>query len=341
MSRADALQAFAEAYTRRMPEDEAPTIDGEQLDAEVRLLFDFVDERGRSPLALRVFNPTVETHGYDAPGTVLEVAIDDMPFLIDSVMGRLGALGYTVVRHFHPVVGTTRDTSGALVGVGPGRDAEHRESIQHYELAEDLTSEQRVRLEAEILKTLNEVTATVRDFQPMRFAVRRMAHYVFEDAAAFDQGDVEEAVAFLEWLLEDNFILLGYREYEITDDGKGPAIIAIPDSGHGILSDDSQSRFAEPVLLASLPADLRDRYEHGRQLVISKTNSLSSIHRAARMDYVGVRRANPDGTPKGEARLVGLFTSKAYMEASSTIPILRRKLSKILADEDLLPGSHD
>ncbi|MGB5731370.1 MAG: NAD-glutamate dehydrogenase domain-containing protein [Acidimicrobiia bacterium] len=341
MSRADALEAFAEAYTRRMPEDEAPIIDGEQLDAEIRFLFDFVDERGRSPLALRTFNPQVDTHGYDAPGTVVEVVIDDMPFLIDSVTSRLGALGYTIVRHYHPVVGTTRDASGALVGMGPGRDADHRESIQHYELAETLTTEQRVQLEVEILTTLNEVSSTVRDFEPMRFAVRRMAHYVFEDAAAFDQGDANEAIAFLEWLLDDNFILLGYREYEIADDGSGPAIIAIPDSGYGILSDGSSSRFAEPVPLASLPAGLRDRYERGRQLVISKTNSRSTIHRPARMDYVGVRRANPDGTPKGEARLVGLFTSKAYMEPSATIPILRRKLSTILAEEDLLPGSHD
>ncbi|MGB5534032.1 MAG: hypothetical protein WBN71_13085, partial [Acidimicrobiia bacterium] len=118
MSRADALEAFAEAYTRRMPENEAPTIDGEQLDAEIRFLFDFVDERGRSPLALRTFNPKVDTHGYDAPGTVVEVVIDDMPFLIDSVTSRLGALGYTIVRHYHPVVGTTRDASGALVGMG-------------------------------------------------------------------------------------------------------------------------------------------------------------------------------------------------------------------------------
>ena len=118
-----------------------------------------------------------------------------LPFLIDSVTNRFGALGYTIVRHFHPVVGTTRDASGSLVGVGPGRDAEHRESIQHYELAETLTPEQREQLEAEIRKTLNEVSTAVRDFEPMRFAVRRMAHYVFEDAAAFDRADVEEAVA--------------------------------------------------------------------------------------------------------------------------------------------------
>ncbi|MGB9357856.1 MAG: NAD-glutamate dehydrogenase [Acidimicrobiia bacterium] len=341
MSRSDALEAFARAYTRRIPEDEAPSIDSDQLAATVEHLFAFADERRRAPLALRIFDPTIESCGYEVPGSVVEIVIDDMPFLIDSVTSLIGSLGYTIVRHYHPVVGTTRDASGALIGVGPGKDADHRESIQHYELAEAVNEEQRAELETRIHRTLEEVVATVRDFEPMRFAVRRMAHYVFEDGAAFDSADVDEAVAFLEWLLDDNFILLGYREYRIADDGDGPVIVTDTESGFGILADGTTSRFAEPVPLASLPQDLRERYEHGRQLVISKTNSQSTIHRDARMDYVGVRRVNPDGSPRGEARLVGLFTSKAYMESSATIPILRRKLRTILEEEDLLPGSHD
>lgn len=341
MSCSDALEAFARAYTRRMPEDEAPTIDGEQLRAEVEYLFRFVEERRQSPLAVRVFNPTVESCGYEVVGSVVEVVIDDMPFLIDSVMSRIGRLGHTIVRHYHPVVGTTRDASGSLVGVGPGRDADHRESVQHYELAQTLSAKQRADLEAGVVRTLEDVATAVRDFEPMRFAVRRMVHYVFEDGEAFDRSDVEEAAAFLEWLLDDNFILLGYREYRIANEEGELAIVTDPDSGYGILRDAAMSRFAEPVPLFSLPTGLRERYEHGRQLVISKTNSRSTIHREARMDYVGVRRVNADGTPRGEARLVGLFTSKAYMEPSATIPILRRKLRNVLAEEDLLAGSHD
>ncbi len=341
MTRSDALDAFALAYKRRMPEDEAPTIDEDQLDAEIRGIFDFLDERRREPLSIRVFRPTIEHDGYSAPGTVVEIAVDDMPFLIDSITSRLAALRYTIVRHYHPVVGTTRDASGALIGVGPGRDADHRESVQHYELAQTLTPTEGSALEVELRATLDEVTSTVRDFEPMRFAVRRMAHYVYEDGAAFDRADVDEAIAFLEWLLDDNFILLGYREYDIEDDGSGPCIVVNSESGFGILSDPSRSRFADPTPLDSLAPDLRDRYLSSRQLVIAKTNRRSTIHREARMDYVGVRRVNPDGTPRGEARLVGLFTSKAYMEASASIPILRKKLDRILAAEDLLAGSHD
>jgi glutamate dehydrogenase len=336
-----ALAAFARAYKRRMPEDEEPTISADQFGAEIACAFGFLGQRGREPSAVRVFRPTVDSCGYEAPGSVVEIVTDDASFLVDSVSNRLTRLGYTIVRHFHPVIGTTRDSSGDLVDVVSGKDAPYRESLQHYELAESLSDEDARELETQLTSAIGNIRATVRDYEPMRFAVRRMAHYAFEDGSAFNSDEVDEAIAFLDWLLDDNFILLGYREYDISDDGEGLAIVAKQDSGLGILSDGSHSRFAEPVLLGALSPDLRSRYETGRQLVVSKTNRRSMVHRDSRMDYVGLRRVHPDGTPKGEARLVGLFTSKAYMAQSATMPILRRKLQSILADEDLVEGSHD
>ena len=59
------------------------------------------------------------------------------------------------------------------------------------------------------------------------------------------------------------------------------------------------------------------------------------------MDYVGVRRVTPDGELAGEARLLGLFTTKAYQEAASETPVLHRKLRRVLEAEDLIEGSHD
>jgi glutamate dehydrogenase len=59
------------------------------------------------------------------------------------------------------------------------------------------------------------------------------------------------------------------------------------------------------------------------------------------MDYIGVKTVAADGTVAGELRLLGLFTSKAYMEPAETVPIARRKLQQMLAAEDLAPGSHD
>ena len=59
------------------------------------------------------------------------------------------------------------------------------------------------------------------------------------------------------------------------------------------------------------------------------------------MDYVGVRKVSADGRITGEARMLGLFTTKAYAEPASQTPLLNRKLRQILRREDLIEGSHD
>jgi NAD-specific glutamate dehydrogenase len=66
---------------------------------------------------------------------------------------------------------------------------------------------------------------------------------------------------------------------------------------------------------------LRRRIEDGDLLVFSKTNAYSTVHRRARMDYIGVRHVSPDGEIVGEARMIGLFTSKAYMEPAAKTPL--------------------
>src|SRR5690606_28138172 len=79
----------------------------------------------------------------------------------------------------------------------------------------------------------------------------------------------------------------------------------------------------------------------GPMLVISKTNAESTVHRRARMDYIGVKKLDDSGRVAGERRFLGLFTSKAYAEPADEIPLLRDKLESILRQSGVPPGSHD
>ena len=142
-------------------------------------------------------------------------------------------------------------------------------------------------------------------------------------------------------LLDLNFVFLGYREYDLVEATGGRALVVAPGSGLGILSKEDWSSHHRPTPLAAIPEALRARVEDGELLIYSKTNAMSTVHRRARMDYIGVRRLGPDGTVIGEARMVGLFTSKAYMEPASATPVLAGKLRRILEAEDLFEGSHD
>jgi len=341
IERRDAVAAFARAYLRRVSDEELEGASPEDLYGQVRSTFDFVDERGSHLTAVRVFDPEVATEGYSRPGSVLETNVDDSPFLVDSVMEELSARNLSVHRLLHPVIGTSRDETGRLERVSSARDASHRESVMHFELDRRLTAEERAALIERVRVILDDVRLAVRDFEPMQSRVIHMTELARRAAIRYSPQEVSETVDFLNWLLQLNFVMLGYREYELLDTPRGRAIRTVPGSGLGILSDVSRSTFAEVTLLSSLDPDLRRRIEDGDLLVFSKTNAYSTVHRRARMDYIGVRKVTGDGEIVGEARLIGLFTSKAYMEPALKTPLLHHKLEQILTAEDMIPGSHD
>ncbi|HET9673119.1 MAG TPA: NAD-glutamate dehydrogenase [Actinomycetota bacterium] len=253
----------------------------------------------------------------------------------------MSARGLTINRLLHPVIGAVRDDRGRLIGVRSGREAQHRESFMHFEVDRTLSGQAEAELEERLRSILRDVAVVVRDFEPMQERVRRMQELARAAAIRYPRDEVEEVARFLEWLLELNFVLLGYREYELLDTEQGRAIHAVPGSGLGILADVGSSTFAEVTPLASLPEDVRNRIEGGGLLVYSKTQAYSMVHRRARMDYIGVRRVDAAGHIVGEARLIGLFTSKAYMEPAAKTPLLHHKLEQVIAAEDLIPGSHD
>jgi len=334
---ATALREFAAAYLRRLSADAAEQASSEELFAEVAGVFDFAASRRDQPVVVRAFNPVTAEHGYERAGSVLETASEDLPFLVDSVREAIIAEGLTVQRAMHPVIGLERDGGGRITGVVHPREATSRESVMHFDLDRRLDEPALDALAQSARSVLDDVRRTVLDFPAMADRGRRMVQLAGAGAARYHDDEVDETVAFLEWLLADHFIFLGYREYKIADD----ALSVVPGTGLGLLADEASSAFARPRPLAELPDDLRERVLEGDLLIVSKTNRLSTVHRRVRMDYVGVRKIAHDGRVAGESRMLGLFTSKAYAEPASQTPLLNRKLRQILRHEDLIEGSHD
>jgi len=337
---AEARRAFTRAYLRRTSESELPSLDAEQVRAEIDGLFDVLDGR-RDDVVVRAFTPTLGEHGYETHGSIVEFVCDDGPFLVDSVTAALQRRRLNVLRSIHPVVGTVRDESGRLVRIVSARQADVREAAQHYELDRRLTDAEIDELVDDLRAALRDVLVAVRDFEPLQNAVAAMIEYAGEARGHRPDEEVDEAIAYLRWLLDRNFVFLGYREYRIDDGPQGRQVKAVPETGLGILSLHARSRFADPVPLAELHPELADRFEHGNLLVVTKTNRHARVHRDARMDYVGLRRLDESGRACGEARLIGLLTSRAYMMEAASIPLLRQKLGQVLEAEDLIEGSHD
>src|ERR1044071_9031873 len=211
-----AVRAFAEAYVRRLASDGTDGISPGDLAAEVLGVYRFSSERGRDPVAVRAFNPTREREGYEPLGSVLETNTDDWPFLVDSVSAALERRGEQVARLVHPIIGLSRE-DGQIASVSHARNAIHRESVMHFDLARKLTDRELSELEDDIRKVLHAVRSTVTDFGAMTQRVEGMIGLARKASSRYDSDEVREAVDFLAWLLRGNFVLLGAREYELKD----------------------------------------------------------------------------------------------------------------------------
>ncbi|HEV7195736.1 MAG TPA: NAD-glutamate dehydrogenase, partial [Pedococcus sp.] len=281
-----------------------------------------------------VYNPDIERDGWHSPYTVVQIVSDDMPFIVDSVTMELSRQGYAIELIVHPVIRVVRDGDGELAQtLEPGGSADGLviESVIHAEVAHQADNDRLAVLRAGVELVLEEVNATVDDWDPMRDRAAELARELREKPPPLPADELNEAEAFLEWLRDDNFTFLGYREYELGDS----VISSVPGTGMGILRGAS----ARPTKRLETRALELARSPHA--LVLTKANSRATVHRPAYMDYVGVKRFGPDGHVIGERRFLGLYTTVAYKTSPREIPMLREKVERVLARAAFPPHSHD
>jgi len=228
----DALVAFAKAYLRRGLPDPQPA--PEDLAEEIRAAFALADSRDGAPVAVRAATSR-------AGGSLLETNTQDLPFLVDSVQGELAGRGLQVVRDTHPIIGVQRDNDGHIARVGDPRELPS-ESVMHFELDRRLEAAELAELEDAVREVLGCVQRVVADFPAMTARVEMFAEEVHE----------ADAAAFLRWLLEGHFVLLG-----VTGGGSNLGL------AHGDVPD-------------------------GEGLTVGKTAQLSPVHRRVRMDAIAL-----------------------------------------------------
>src|SRR5262249_32332799 len=92
--------------------------------------------------------------------------------------------------------------------------------------------------------------------------------------------------------------------------------------------------------LVTMTPELRDFMRQPLALIITKANVRSRVHRRVHMDYIGIKRFDAKGKLVGELRIIGLFTSTAYMQAAADIPYLRKKVARVFARGGFAAASH-
>jgi glutamate dehydrogenase len=344
--------AFAEILFEKSDPRFLEAFDPESLSAMAAEGFAFLDGLGNDALRVDVFNPTFEADGWEAPYSVLRLCLRDRPFIVDSVRAELRRRGFGLSHLLHPIYSVRRQDDGRIAEIAGRQRDGRQEAFEIWFLEREENEERLGELAAAVRRVLEDVILATSDYRRMRERAGAVRDYLRnlqrggQELALSDlDEELEEFAQFMEWLDDENFIFLGYREYDIVEQKGKSFLQATPGSGLGILSRMEESAYREPKPLDQIPEALRERVVGGRVLTVTKTNAEATVHRPARMDYIGVKKlgelAGKSGAVVGERRFLGLFTSKALSAPVDEIPILRRRLRQVLELDHAIPDSHD
>jgi len=350
-----ALEALVECLALRAAFDEVGTFQGETLKPATRSFYEFLSQRTAGTSKVRAFNPTKDDDGWSCENTIIQIVNDDMPFLVDSVLGELNDMDLGIAGILHPVIFARRDDNGQLTDVLTTGDAEdihtgktelkpgfRGESIMHIEVDHQADAEILMWIRQRIDQVLSDVRVVTTDWRDMRdrlgAAIGQLNQQPPHDAQA---SSLSEVTRYLEWLKDDHFAFLGARDYEFVGDLENGELKAISGSGLGLLRDLSTHvvrRGSGPLAMSPM---LRAFLESAEPIIVTKANSRSRVHRRVYMDYVGVKTYDSDGKVTGERRFVGLFTSAAYNSNTRRIPLLAEKVARVVARANTAPDGHD
>ncbi len=340
----DEVGALLAAYYRHVaPEDVSGRADVDVYGA-LASHWRLAEERPQGTAKVRVLTPTLADEGWSAGGhSVVEVVTDDMPFLVDSLTMELSRQLRDVHVVVHPHFDVRRDITGVLQHVAPvddgalePDDGTVRESWMHVEI-DRIADEDAAAIVEHVQRVLGDVREAVEDWPRTR---QRMLDIVEElrsaAPAALDAEEVRQGAELLEWLADDHFTFLGYREYLLDEVDGDDVLRAVPGTGLGILRFDQDQSEA----FARLPEPVKAKAREKTLLVLAKANSRATVHRPAYLDYVGVKTFDAAGEVTGERRFLGLFSSSAYAESLIRIPLLREKAREVLRRSGFDPRSY-
>ncbi|TDK30354.1 NAD-glutamate dehydrogenase [Rhizobium deserti] len=278
----------------------------------------------------------IEPNG--SPVSILTVIDRNMPFLFDSIMGEVTATHRDLSMVVHPILLMQPGKDPVLRSHDQPGDPSYHVSLIQIHLT-PLGEEQAASLAERVRHVLDQVHLTIADWTSMLEVLDGAAEQLAKSASR-RKAERDEALAFLDWLRDDNFTFLGMREYVYSGKGSQATVERGKGRGLGILSDPDVLVLRQGKDAVMTTPEILEFLNGPDFLIVTKANVKSVVHRRAYMDYVGIKRFDETGQVIGELRIVGLFTATAYTHSVRDIPLLRAKISEVETHFGFDPDSH-
>ena len=323
----------------KMIDEDLEFFDAQLLATMATSHWEMAKERETGDPKLRIYCPNVEEG--NCRKTVIDIVSDDWAFLVDSVAADINKNNLLIGILVHPNIYTSYDKNGDLKDIKAKSEKGYfRQAHIHVQIHETLSDQAVADLQEGLYTVLEDVYHANKDWKPILTKLKECAEDLNTARTNRPAAEIQEHCAFLDYLYDNNFTLLGYREYAFIDGKNGVRSRTIKGSSLGLLHDDvSPAYIMESV--EALPRNLQELRRSLPPVSISKTNRLSTVHRRVPMDCVAIKTYDADGKVAGEKLFLGLFTSVTYSRSVSDVPYLRVKVEEAMQQSGYIEGTHD
>lgn len=334
-------QHLVEEFASRLFENIAPDDLDRRIDVDLYgaslSLFNAFNEAFSDKPIIRVFNPELGDNGWQSEHTIVQIVVNDLPFLVDSVRMALNRLSITPHLLLHTPVKVNRDKNGEIsefIDLKAGKST-HYQTVFLIEIDHQSDQKQLNSLVKELASVLGDVSIAVQDWIPIQDKLAQCIAEVKQSKSA-NKDNLKTTLSFLDWIADHNFTLMGYREYTVSA-VKGDTLVKGKDeTSLGLM----KKRPSTDRLLSELSHTGRTEALSSNFLVLTKTNAQSRVHRPAYLDYIGIKKLDDEGNVIGEYRFVGLYAASFYNSSVKDIPLLNEKITRITESSSFAKETH-
>jgi glutamate dehydrogenase len=304
-------------------------------------LWNTLNEHNDKKPIIKVFNPQVSKNGWKSSHTIIEIVVNDMPFLVDSLRIALGRLDVTPHLMLNCPIKVIRDKSNKIIDLSTASDDEIKETSTEtaffIEIDRITELKQLDNIVKELQSVVSDILLTVNDWVSMKDKLNETISIVKKSSFSCSKQEHTDCLEFLNWVKDDNFTFMGYRSYEIKTLEGDVSLTAQNETSLGLMK---QSKGKDEGLLSQLGEEAREVALGNNILVLTKSNSRSRVHRPALFDYIGIKRFDDKGNVLGEDRFIGLFGSAYYTNSALDLPLIKSKVADVCKSSGFAPSTH-
>ncbi len=258
--------------------------------------------------------------------TVVRTHTLDAPFIFESLKNYFSKAGLRVFSAVHPIFAVRRQWE-RIVWIGEPHEEGTKESYCYFQI-EPVDSKERLRrIEHEIFCVLKCVFLAVEDFQSMVTSTKETSRRL---RAKKGSEHLESVRAFVEWLLDENYVFFGVARYSVGHDGRPHRI---QDTVTGVFNDPELLPVVFPGLLDEVESHIFPDADDCRIVGLDYSKNASAIYHLDPVDYIVLREWDATGKFTGASLVLGRFARGTFVQRADRIPILKEKIRSILQDK--------